>query len=391
MLRYVGDGLAMPGHAVLDANLSTSLPRFAWASNRSGLATSGSGLADDGLRRALGEYFERRHFYREVRGESTGDLSTIEDEELREALSAAFQQTASENVRGRIADHVFALSTVLKLPTFEPVNAPTILFSVTGESLGRDGEFFMSRDTMGCAAHFDLLRAMDGAVREFAERQYLLRYWLTGRGARDVTSAVTGQLSAGARGLFEKLGRSGSIRFLEISRDEISGAVVLAVYQGSRDPLVRYCVGLCCDAHASAAADRAVKELWQSYVFLRNMVNKADVDRLVRDRYHTYFIECNTRQTAEAMLAGIDGPADDALRGPVGNLSASIQARFRHLLCYAKQVLVVSRHLWCVRVVSPDAFLHMDNSRLFNLRCEYANAFSDAVIPSRLKVMVPFP
>ncbi len=391
MLRYFGDGLSMPGCAALDANLSTTLPRFVWATNRLGTATSGSGLADDGLRRALGEYFERRHFYHEVRGDESGPLAAVRDDPLRQALIKAFGQTAAPAARERINSHCFALSTVVRLPTFEPAVVPTILFSVTGNWLAGDGDFFFCRDTTGCAAHFELPRAIEGALREFAERQYLLRYWLTGQGARDVSSAVAGRLSPAAANLVEKLRKSGEIHFLDITQGELAGSIVLAVYRGSRDVQVRYCVGLSCDREAAAAADRAVKELWQSHIFLRNMVKKADVQALVHDRYHRYFLECNTIATADAMLSGIASPCATEPDRPSMGLIQSIQARFHHLLCYMRQVDVLLRRLWCVRVVSPDAFLHMDNSRHFNRDCAYADAFRADILPSRQQVMVPFP
>lgn len=393
MLRYFGDGLGLPGRAILDANLSTTLPRFAWATNRLGTATSGAGLAEDGLRRALGEYFERRHFYFEVRGESNGSVSAIENDSLRHALLKALRQTALPGVRDEVPSHAFALSAVMELPSFEPVSVPTILFSVTGELLGKDGDLFVFRDTTGCAAHFAFPSAMNGALREFAERQYLLRYWLTGRGAQDISAAVTGQLSCGASELVKKLDRSGDMHFLEISRGEISGAVVLAIYRGSRDDHVRYCVGLSCDSTPVAAADRAAKELWQSYVFLRNMAKEVDVKGLVHDRYHTYFLECNTTATADAMLSGVEAvpTAKLATATVSSDLAGSIQTRFRHLLCYVRQVDVLLRRLWCVRVVSPEAFLHMDNSRSFNLDCAYSEPFRAEIMPSRLQRMVPFP
>lgn len=391
MLRYFGDGLAMPGRAILDANLSTTLPRFAWATNRLGTATSGSGLASDGMQRALGEYFERRHFYLEVRGESTGSLEQVQDECLRRSLTKAMHQTASASVRDQVASHPFTLSAVAKLPSFEPVTAPTILFSITGESLGPDGDFFFCRDTTGCAAHFELNRALDGALREFAERQYLLRHWLTARGAKDISGAVCGGLSRAASMLVQKLGRSGDICFLDISCGELAGAIVLAVYRGSRDEHVRYCVGLSCATNAACAADRAVKELWQSYVFLRNMVKKADADALVHDRYHRYFLECNHAATADTMLSGIEAGAPAGPVPPSGGLITSIHARFRHLLAYVRQIDVLSKRLWCVRVISPEAFMHMDNSRHFNLECAYSDAFRPHIVPARLRSMVPFP
>lgn len=390
MLRYFGDGLSMPWRAVLDANLSTTLPRFTWATNRLGTSTSGSGLADDSLRRALGEYFERRHFYHEVRGDATGPLATVQDDSLRQAIIKAFHQTATAAARERIGTHCFTLSTVVKLPTFEPTNVPSILFSITGNLLAGDDDFFVCRDTTGCAAHFELPRAVEGALREFAERQYLLRYWLTAQGAADVSSAVAGRLSPTASNLVEKLRRSGEIHFLDISHGELAGSIILAVYRGSRDIQVRYCVGLSCDVSPASAADRAVKELWQSYLFLRNMANKADAKALVHDRYHTYFLECNTIATADAMLSGI-APASAAESGRPSGLTKSIHARFQHLLCYLKQTDVLSRRLWCVRVVSPEAFLHMDNSRQFNRDCAFSDAFRTNILPSRQHVMVPFP
>lgn len=44
-----------------------------------------------------------------------------------------------------------------------------------------------------------------------------------------------------------------------------------------------------------------------------------------------------------------------------------------------------------VKFVSPDLFLHMNNSKNFNLINQYSRAFELSILGSRLAVMVPFP
>jgi hypothetical protein len=44
-----------------------------------------------------------------------------------------------------------------------------------------------------------------------------------------------------------------------------------------------------------------------------------------------------------------------------------------------------------VRVLSPRAFLHLDNASHFNLDCAFSRDFAALIRPERLATMVPFP
>lgn len=107
MLKFTGDGFGLPSVVMLDSNLSTKLPRFSWASNRIGIASSGSGLGLDSLRRAMGEFFERRHFYHEVRGDTVGTLASTPDRRLRQDLMRCLVQTAEHKSRPNLRTHRF--------------------------------------------------------------------------------------------------------------------------------------------------------------------------------------------------------------------------------------------------------------------------------------------
>ena len=405
MLRFPGDGWSQPARVVLDATLGTRRPRYAWATSRTGASASGSGLAADSLVRTLGEYFERRHFYHEVRGQARGTLDACRQNEPGESLVGdlhhALAQTCQPDRLSLLRQHAFRLSPVVRLPEWRAVSAPTVLFSVGGPGLEDDSAYLPNRDTTGCAAHFDLARALQGAMREFVERQYLLRYWLVGAGGRDVTPAALAGLCPLGTLLAQHLAQRGELRFIELSLGEVAAAIVLAVYRGEPDGPVRYCVGLSCTADIGSAADRALRELWQSHVFLTNMAEPG-AEALVHDRYHRYFIECNTMDTARELLAGApyaDAEANGSLGAPEAGtcspsdeaFAASVHRRFGPLLAYIAQTTVLHRRIWCVRVLSPRAFLHLDNASHFNLDCAFSRDFAALIRPERLTRMVPFP
>ncbi|MDF3834644.1 YcaO-like family protein [Cupriavidus basilensis] len=393
MLRFHGTGYGMPLVATLDANLSTRLPRFSWASDRLAVATSGAGLAMDSLRRCMGEYFERRHFFHEVRGLERKTLKDMHDSSLQVLLHEIMSQTSIPEMIERIDEHQFQISRAVTIPDFKEAELPTIFFSVSGVGIEADKGFVPARDTTGCAVHFLLPKAIDGAVRELIERQYLLRYWLTARGGIDVTDVVLQRLSPSAIGLTRRLTSVGTVKFIELATGEVEGAVVLAVYRGRNDPRVRYCVGLSFDVSTRRAADRALKELWQSYIFLHNMVRKEDIERLVHDSYHTYFLECNRLDVADAMLQGITRIATGFPDGDSTEctLLHSVYQRFGTMYLYVNQVRVRDRSLWCVRAVCPSAFLHIDNSRHLNLRNRFSEHFLADIHVERVRKMVPFP
>lgn len=405
MLRFPGDGWSQPARVVLDATLGTRRPRYAWATSRTGASASGSGLAADSLVRTLGEYFERRHFYHEVRGQAQGTLDACRQNEPGESLvddmHHALAQTCQPGRLSRLRQHAFRLSRVVRLPEWRAVRAPTVLFSVGGPGLEEDSPYLPNRDTTGCAAHFDLACALQGAMREFVERQYLLRYWLVGAGGRDVTLAARAGLCPLGSLLAQHLAQRGELRFIELSLGEVAAAIVLAVYRGEPDGPVRYCVGLSCTSDIGSAADRALRELWQSHVFLTNMAEPG-AEALVHDRYHRYFIECNTMETARELLAGAqyaDAEATGHLGAPEAGtcslsdeaFAASVHRRFGPVLAYIAQTTVLHRRIWCVRVLSPRAFLHLDNASHFNLDCAFSRDFAALIRPERLARMVPFP
>lgn len=43
------------------------------------------------------------------------------------------------------------------------------------------------------------------------------------------------------------------------------------------------------------------------------------------------------------------------------------------------------------KYISPDLFLHMNNSKCINIENKYSSAFSKSIVPSRAAKMVPFP
>lgn len=390
MQRFTSDGRGYPSSLMLEGNLSTLIPRYSWALDRSGMATSGAGLADDSLRRCLGEFFERRHFYHETIATGSGPLSSkLAGAEL-ESFQNCLEQTCHSDFRDRISQHNFLFFKTVILPTWETREVPAVFISMDNTDLALDRPFLPLIDTSGCAVHFELDKAIHSSIRELIERQYLLRYWLTNEGAIDVTEEAQRSISPHSGKLMEIIAETGNIKILDISCDEVAGTVVLAVMSGTESSTVKYCVGLSYASGIPDAADRAVKELWQSYIFLMSMSGVEDSNSHIHDRYHRYFLECNRLDVATQMLSGISCRSGDRAVTREGIIE-SVTKRFGPIYAYIKPARVLERDIWCVRTFTPNAFIHLDNSRNFNLRNDFSNNFINLIKDDRLEMMVPFP
>jgi ribosomal protein S12 methylthiotransferase accessory factor YcaO len=186
----------------------------------------GSGAGDEvsAPQAALGEYFERRHFYMEVFPEKRSTLKKILNRSEAESFIKAFTQ------------------------------------------------IYPSRDTCGCSFHWSPQAAMFGSIKESLERQFLTKFWLTKECVKRLDYSEIDEYlnSSNILPLYKALTKSGEVVVLDISDDRFPGKCLISLY-GNQDKTrnVRYCTGMSYAKSPEAALEKSINELWQTYRFIR--------------------------------------------------------------------------------------------------------------------------
>ena len=86
---------------------------------------SGIGTSSTSVKTALGEYFERRHFYLEILPDSYSSLGKKLTTKEVEKFIKAFNQTASKNTNlTTLTKHNFNMTTVLRISDFSVLISP---------------------------------------------------------------------------------------------------------------------------------------------------------------------------------------------------------------------------------------------------------------------------
>lgn len=365
------------------------------------LAVNGSGVGGGAksIKTALGEYFERRHFYREILPEKRGLLGESLTECEVESFAIAFTQTAPliKSVE-EIQQYEFALTEVLRGHDFSKCFIPSACISLSPHGLDKDNSLYPLRDTCGCSFHWQSDVAFLGAVKEYLERQFLLKFWLTKKCRSRVAPVLVAQLLSKryVRHLFDILSASGYITFLDVSDNRFPGVCILAVYgQDKVDHHVRYCAGMSYALNCADALEKSLLELWQTFRFIDLFsALESDVSKL-EDSYIRYFLSCNEFLTYQKVTdvdvdVGaqlVDLRIDFTLSGLLSVLKEqSISGYF-----YARRHKVGGVSCVFCKYISPDFFLHMNNASCFNLNNKFSQNFAGSILASRLKEMVPFP
>lgn len=358
---------------------------------------SGIGNGSNSIKTALGEYFERRHFYREVFPEKKGRLEISLTEREVKGFSKVFSQTALKEMCAKVIEgHEFSLSKVLRASDFSECYIPTVCLSLSARWLEEDVLFYPHKDTCGCSFHWDLEVAFWGAVKEFLERQFLLRFWLTRRCVSICSSYRVSSVLADsqARRLYEALVSAGEVTVLDITDYAFPGVCILLVYgQRSGKHHVNYCAGVAYASSLNEALEKSIFELWQTFRFI-NLFKSLNADECnVEDSYLRYFLSCNAYETYQRVVdvevVGRENFCSLAfsLQDVLGILNKNkIKGYF-----YVRSSVMGSQRCFYCRFVSPDFFMHMNNAFHFNSSNRYARTFSDLIMPSRMNKMVPFP
>jgi hypothetical protein len=362
----------------------------------------GSGIGDESSAAlsALGEYFERRHFYMEI---SPQIRSTL-DECLSPRESALFQKAFAQTAKTKadvthVDTHLFGMTKVARISDFSDCFIPTVTLNLTHTKGDADDAIFPERDTCGCSFHTSAENAMFGSLKESLERQFLTRFWLTGKCVEkhDESKIKRYLLGRPTLGLLELLSKAGRVCAINISDHRFPGCCVLVVYGSDiTSRHVQYCAGMAYAESIEEAIEKSILELWQTYRFidLFRTLNK-NVDD-INDSYLKHFLNCNNIKIFNEVIDTHPSESEQESRSICSPMNLSSLVKSLQKLSIEGYFYLYSSDHITVRTtfskfVSPSLFMHMNNAKKCNIDNEYSRDFLNQVIPSRLCKMVPFP
>jgi len=359
---------------------------------------SGVGNGSSSIKSALGEYFERRHFYMEVKSDAVGNIDFSLRKEEADKFLYAFSQTNSNNLtRSQLSSHVFNLVRVYRTLDFSSCYIPTACVSLNYNGIESENIIYPLRDTCGCSFHWSFEKAAFGSLKESLERQFLTRFWLTRKclgliSNNDVKTALEGS-SAGA--LYNALYKSGELAVIDISDVEYPGVCLLTVYgQKNKKFHVRYCAGMSYAETLSVALEKSIHELWQTYRFI-DLFRAIDSDvNKVDEPYLRYFLSCNTYETFREIISievVLGARPESIFDFSLSGLLMKLEEKKINGYLYTNTETINDELYHFCKFVSPDLFLHMNNSRGINIMNKYSEDFVDQILASRKNTMVPFP
>lgn len=361
---------------------------------------SGIGTSSTSIKTALGEYFERRHFYLEILPDMSSTIEKNLGPDETDKFIKAFSQTASPDITlTNLAHKQFNMNSVFRISDFSKCFIPTICISLTHYGNEQDNSVYPSRDTCGCSFHWNPEHAIFGSIKESLERQFLTRFWLT---KQCVEVLTPDQISTAIKEmpsyrLCNALVKSGELITIDISDKNFPGVCLLTIY-GNSDPKrnVRYCAGMSYAESRAEALEKSIHELWQTFRFMNLFqVFEGDIES-IQDSYLRHFMRCNTYQTFKEITSHfIYLPSDPGERPPYpfdvqGMIEALKQQKIEGYL-YLKSTHINDTPYTFCKFISPSLFMHMNNSKNINIDNDYSGSFLSLIHLERKQTMVPFP
>lgn len=280
---------------------------------------------------------------------------------------------------------------------FSYCHIPTACISLNYNKIESENVIYPLRDTCGCSFHYQFENAAFGSIKEYLERQFLARFWLTKECARlvlesDIKIALS---ESRAQALYGALCKSGEITVIDISDNDYPGICLLAVY-GQKDNKrhVRYCAGMSYAETLSGALEKSIYELWQTYRFTDLFrATESNLEK-VKDSYLKYFLSCNSygvyKEITSVRFRGSD-VLESSFEFSLSGLLAVLKSQRIDGYLYVNSLAMQGGLYFFCKYVSHDLFLHMNNSRAINFRNKYSEKFMAQIFSERKKIMVPFP
>lgn len=380
------------------ANLS-NFPSSVEISDAWNQGGSGVGNGTRALRSAVGEFYERRHFYRDVVPDLTGGLDySLEKVEISKFIQA-FTQTHKQNVvQPNLTSHQYNLSQVFRASNLSSCHIPTACIALSTTRTETENSIYPLRDTCGCAFGWHPEQAIFGSIKEFLERQFLTRFWLTGECIKIIEPLTASSALAGTctEMLCKALMLSGELSFIDLSDIEYSGVCILAVYgHKSSQHNVQYCAGMAYAATSKLAMEKSLLELWQTYRFIDSFIATEQKTEEIRDSYLKHFLLSNNYDTYRTITSvhsnasASPSPFQQPLR--LKSLLTDLTKHQALGYIYLKMIPAGDHFGYCSKFISPDFFIHMNNSQNFNLNNLYSQTFLHEIKKDREPRMVPFP
>ncbi|SCZ09933.1 YcaO-like family protein [Pseudomonas sp. NFACC37-1] len=360
---------------------------------------SGVGNGSHALRSAVGEFFERQHFYVDVVPDLRSGLSYSLSEAEVSKFTQAFSQTKKQHIaQSALSAHQYNLSQVFRLSDLSSCYIPTACITLSSVRTETENVIYPLRDTCGCAFGWHPEHAILGSLKESLERQFLLKFWLTGICVKVIDAPTTGAALAGtgAETLRTALARSGQLSFIDISESGYPGTCILAVYgQQSQKHNVHYCAGMAYAPTLELAMEKSLLELWQTYRFIDLFQSTGQKIENIHDSYLRYFLHCNRFEIYEDIISvQTQELAPSHFTTRPFSLTSLLNSIARHNALgyiYLKAIPIEDGLGYCSKFVSPDFFMHMNNSQHINLKNLYSEPFFQEILPARAEQMVPFP
>lgn len=382
----------LPAHLT---NLPSSIEiTDAWGSGGSGMGNGSSALIS-----ATGEFYERRHFYTDVIPDVVGGLChSLGKMEISRFVQAFHQTSEHLFTDSDLISHKYNLSEVLRTSDLSRCHIPTACIALSTVRTETENSIYPLRDTCGCAFGWHPEQAVLGSIKEFLERQFLARFWLTSYCAHVIDAKTAAFLLKGTcvETLCKALSTSGELTFIDISDTGYPGVCILAVYgQPNSQHNVRYCAGMAYADSIELAVKKSLLELWQTYRFIDLFVATEQKIEDIHDPYLKHFLSCNHYQTYRDITS-----VHAQTLAPVRTHPEALG--LKHLLrcltrckvlgyIYLKMIPIEEHFGYVCKFISPDFFMHMNNSRNINLKNPYSNHFFTEIQSNRKEHMVPFP
>ncbi|WP_244647571.1 MULTISPECIES: YcaO-like family protein [Pseudomonas] len=375
-----------------------SIPTSAEVNDRWGNGGSGIGAGSKAIQSALGEYFERRHFYMEVMPDQQGPLGYSLTPEEKISFAVALSQTSEKaHQPEKIEEHTFNLSEVYRSDDFSSCHIPTACISLSSHKIESDNLLYPQRDTCGCSFHWDPTTAIFGSLKEKLERQFLAKFWLTKRCNKIIspTDTVNMLRKSNSCALYKHLLRAGESTIIDISDANFPGSCILTVYGNHKKGRhVNYCAGMAYAASVEEAIEKSINELWQTYRFIDVFTATDSAHSDIDDPYLKYFLNCNNYTTYRTITTTLIQPPPQPSKSFEFNeqgLLAALDNQHIKGFIYLKPMTINNSTCYASKYISPDLFLHMNNSANINLRNKYSEKFLNEIYEDRKKFMVPFP
>lgn len=360
-----------PVSTILVPDPMRHLPTSVTSSDPRGINAGAVGAPKNALVSAMGEYLERLCFYVYIQSEGTVTESELERPCL-DALKTLTSRPLPDN---------FKAIECIRLNDSNPVWAPVNLVSL---GVRYEQEPLPNRDTSGCAIHSDPTTSILTALKEFIERQCLMRFWL-----EDMPRGILEKMPP--HPVYDSLSQQGKILVYDISDEAFPVHCFFAVFLGTGQP-VWFSSGLCVDTNPLHAYDKALLELWQIYLYVYG-VDVGQIDRKdISDSYQRDFLQYNRQQTHSLFNhSAPDLPFPrKAYKADVNCLIDALLAVGDNLYLYTRTIGCRAKPLTISRIFSPDFFLHIKLTGNMNWGNSYSKKFN-RILTSRMVQDLPFP